>query len=164
MTNAARTATSGETGVALGVGYAGMDIDPLQDAPPEPGPASGRARLVAAHVGEYLRALTDFGFQQWLTPRMAPVLYALGVLGSLYFVAMFVIEGFSRSAAVGFGRLLFIGPVAFLVLVTLTRIALEICLVLFRIAVHLNAMAGHTEEIAGGMPRITFWKSWWRKG
>ena len=53
--------------------------------------------------------------------------------------------------------------VLLLLLVTLLRVVLEICLVLFRIAMHLSDMAGHTEEIAGGLPRITFWKSWWRR-
>ncbi|NGY04222.1 DUF4282 domain-containing protein [Solimonas terrae] len=120
-------------------------------------------RTFADHLLDYFRALTDFGFRQWLTPRMAPMLYVLGVLGSLYLVVMFVLDGFAQSATIGMGRMLLIGPVAFLVSVTLIRVALEICLVLFRIAVHLSTMAGHTEEIAGGMPRITFWKSWLRR-
>jgi hypothetical protein len=94
---------------------------------------------------------------------MAPMLYGLGVAGSLYGVVMYVLDGFSQSSSIGMGRMLLIGPVAFLVAVTLIRIALEICLVLFRIAVQLSAMAGHTEEIADGMPRITFWKNWWRR-
>ncbi|MGH8444811.1 MAG: DUF4282 domain-containing protein [Solimonas sp.] len=137
-----------------------MDDEPADDVAE---PAPHRLKVFGRYLADYLRALTDFGFEQWLTPRMAPLLYGLGVAGSFYLVVIFVIEGFSRSTALGLGRLLLIGPVAFLVLVTLIRVVLEICLVLFRIAVHLNQMAGHTEEIAGGMPRITFWKSWLRR-
>lgn len=125
--------------------------------------AERRVRVFARNLRDYWRALTDFGFEQWLTPRMAPMLYVLGVLGSLYMVVMYVLDGFSQTATIGMGRLLLIGPVAFLVSVTLIRVALEICLVLFRIAAQLSAMADHTEEIAGGLPRITFWKSWRRK-
>ncbi|HET8882770.1 MAG TPA: DUF4282 domain-containing protein [Solimonas sp.] len=120
-------------------------------------------RVGAGHLLDYVRALADFSFRQWLTPRMAPMLYGLGVAGSLYGVVVYVLDGFSQSSSMGMGRMLLIGPVAFLVAVTLIRVALEICLVLFRIAVQLSAMAGHTEEIADGMPRITFWKNWWRR-
>lgn len=136
---------------------------PMHEGDGPAGVAERRVRRWAGHLLDYGRALTDFGFQQWLTPRMAPMLYGLGVAGSLYGVVMYVLDGFSQSSSIGMGRMLLIGPVAFLVAVTLIRIALEICLVLFRITVQLSAMAGHTEEIAEGMPRITFWKNWWRR-
>jgi hypothetical protein len=139
-------------------------MDKSDEAATEPAPGwRQRLRELPAWLAEYLCALADFGFEQWLTPRLAPLLYGLGTVGSAYLVAIFVIDGFTRSLAAGLVRLLLIGPVLLLLLVTLLRIVLEICLVLFRIAVHLNQMAGHTEEIAGGMPRITFWKSWLRR-
>ena len=139
------------------------DPDPQSESA-EPAPTLGeRMRHWPRQLGDYLRALADFGFEQWLTPRMAPVLYGLGVAGSAYLVAIFIIDGFTHSLLNGFVRLLLIGPVLLLLLVTLLRVVLEICLVLFRIAMHLSDMAGHTEEIAGGLPRITFWKSWWRR-
>jgi hypothetical protein len=150
---------------AIAVGYPGMDKpdEAVVESPETPAGFAQRLRELPAWLGEYLRSLADFGFEQWLTPRLAPLLYGLGTVGSAYLVAIFVIDGFTQSRWTGLVRLLLIGPVLLLLLVTLLRIVLEICLVLFRIAVHLNQMAGHTEEIAGGMPRITFWRSWWRK-
>ena len=124
---------------------------------------SQRLRELPAWLSEYLRSLADFGFEQWLTPRLAPLLYGLGVVGSAYLVVIFAIDGYTHSFWTGLARMLLIGPVLFLLLVTLLRIVLEICLVLFRIAVHLSQMAGHTEEMAGAMPRITFWRSWRRR-
>ncbi|MFT4047115.1 MAG: hypothetical protein QM661_10540 [Solimonas sp.] len=77
---------------------------------PDPAPAQDdghagdllpRLRVPFASLREYLLALNDFGFQQWLTPRLAPVLYALGVAGSAYLVAIFVAAGFTQSWTAG---------------------------------------------------------------
>jgi hypothetical protein len=116
-----------------------------------------------AWIAEFARGLADLEFRSLMTPRMMPALYLLGILASAWAVVAYTIEGFTVSAAQGWVRALLIAPVAFVVLVTLTRVALELCLVIFRIAVHINKMAGHTEEIAGGFPKITFWKTFKRK-
>ncbi len=112
---------------------------------------------------EFVKGLADLEFRSLMTPRMMPALYLLGILASAWGVVTYAIEGFTISSSQGLVRVFLIAPVAFVVLVTLTRVALELCLVIFRIAVHINKMAGHTEEIAGGFPKITFWKSFKRK-
>ena len=112
---------------------------------------------------EFFRGLADFEFRSLLTPRMMPALYLLGIFASAWVMAAYGIEGFTVSSTQGWVRALLIAPMGSLVLVTLTRVALELCLVMFRIAVHINKMAGHTEEIAGGFPKITFWKSFKRR-
>lgn len=116
-----------------------------------------RPKLAAAI--DFLRQLFDMEFRRLLTPRMLPTIYLLAMLASAYGVVAYAIQGFAQSTTLGLVRLLLIGPVAFFVLVTLSRIALELCLVAFRIAVHVNEMAGHTEDLAGSMPRIQFWKT-----
>jgi hypothetical protein len=113
---------------------------------------------------EFLRSLFDIEFRRLLTPRMLPTLFVFAIIASGLAVFGFVLEGFAVSTGSGLIRLLLTGPLAFLVLVVLARVALEFCLVLFRIAVHVNKMAGHTEEIAGGLPRIQFWKPTRKKG
>ena len=112
---------------------------------------------------EYLRNLFDLQFKQLLTPRMLPTLFVLSIVASAIWVVGYVAEGFSAGLFHGLLRLLLLGPAAFLTLVTLARIALELCLAIFRLAVHASRMAGHTEDIAGGLPRITFWKATGRK-
>lgn len=122
----------------------------------------GRIERWQRRAGEFLRALFDLEFREWLTPRMVPMLYLLAIIGCGYIALDYVIEGFARSLTAGLLHLL-LSPLLFLLLVTLSRVGLETCLVLFRLAAHLSEMAGHTEEIAGGLPRINFWRNWWRR-
>jgi hypothetical protein len=107
---------------------------------------------------DFLRSLFDLEFRRLLTPRLTPALYVFAIAAIALAVATYIAAGFGISPGTGLLRLLLIGPLAFLVLVVIARVALEFCLVVFRIAVHVNKMAGHTEEIAGGLPRIQFWK------
>ena len=109
-------------------------------------------------IREFVTSLMDLEFRQLLTPRMLPTLYLLGIFASAGAVIAYAIEGFAQSLVLGLVRLLLIGPVAFLVLVTLTRIALELCIAIFHVAMHVNELAGHAEDIADGIPRISFWK------
>ena len=117
-----------------------------------------------AKAGEFLRNLFDLQFKQLLTPRMLPTLFVLAIIASALWVVAYAAQGFATSLGEGLMRLLLIGPLAFLTMVTCARVALELCLAIFRLAVHASRMAGHTEDIAGGLPRITFWKAARRKG
>jgi hypothetical protein len=126
-------------------------------------PAAGLVPWSAWTKG-FLRNLFDLEFRRLLTPRMLPTLIGFAIIASALAVVGYVLEGFALSTGSGLIRLFLTGPLAFLVLVVLARVALEFCLAIFRIAVHVNKMAGHTEEIAGGLPRIQFWKPARRKG
>jgi hypothetical protein len=111
-----------------------------------------------AWVADFLRNLFDLQFRRLMTPRMLPTLFIFAIIASALAAVGYVLQGFALSPSSGLIRLFLTGPLAFLVLVVLARVALEFCLATFRIAVHVNKMAGHTEEIAGGLPRIQFWK------
>ncbi len=114
-------------------------------------------------AAEFLRNLFDLQFRRLLTPRMLPTLFVMAIIASALWVLAYIGQGFTHSWSEGLVRLLLTGPLAFLTLVTCTRVALELCLAIFRLAVHASRMAGHTEDIAGGLPRITFWKPARRK-
>ncbi|TJY56661.1 DUF4282 domain-containing protein [Sinimarinibacterium sp. CAU 1509] len=107
---------------------------------------------------DFLRSLLDLRFEQLITPRMLPTLYMLAIAASAYGMLTYAIGGFTQSLAVGLFRLLLVAPVGFVVLVTLCRIGLEFLMVVFRLAVNVSEMAGHTGDIASGLPRIQFWK------
>ncbi|HEX4896565.1 MAG TPA: DUF4282 domain-containing protein [Solimonas sp.] len=128
--------------------------------------ASGEGLLAQrlASARELLRGLLDIEFRQLLTPRMLPTLYLIGIGASAYAVLAYAAEGFAQSTGLGLMRLLLVGPVAFVVLVILLRVALELCIALFRIALHVNELAGHAEDIADGLPRISFWKPRRKRG
>lgn len=106
----------------------------------------------------FLRNLFDLQFRQLITPRMLPTLYLLSIAASAFGMLAYSLSGFAQSAWTGLLRLLFVTPVGFLVLVTVSRITLEFLMVVFRIAVNVSEMSGHTGDIAGGLPRIQFWK------
>lgn len=126
-------------------------------------PATGGLAHAPGWAMDFLRNLFDLEFRRLLTPRMLPTLFGFAIVASALAVAAYVLEGFAQSSGTGLIRLFLTGPLAFLVLVVLARVALEFCLAIFRIAVHVNKMAGHTEEIAGGLPRIQFWRAPRRK-
>lgn len=111
-----------------------------------------------AWMVDFLRNLFDLEFRRLMTPRMMPTLYVFAIIASGLAAVGYVLQGFALSTDSGLIRLFLTGPLAFIVLVVMARVALEFCLAIFRIAVHVNKMAGHTEEIAGGLPRIQFWK------
>lgn len=112
----------------------------------------------ADRVREFFRGLLDLQFRHLITPRMLPTIYLLAIAASGYAVLAFAIEGFARSVVLGLFRLFVFAPVGFLVLVTVSRMTLEFLMVVFRIAVDVSEMAGHTGDIASGLPRIQFWK------
>jgi hypothetical protein len=121
-------------------------------------PARPAVLALLDNVRDFLRSLLDLRFEQLITPRMLPTLYLLAIAASAYGVLTYAIEGFTRSFAVGVFRLVLVAPVGFVVLVTLCRIGLEFLMVVFRLAVNVSEMAGHTGDIASGLPRIQFWK------
>lgn len=123
-----------------------------------PAPGSSPPMQWWAWAMDFLRNLFDLEFRRLMTPRMMPTLYVFAIIASGLAAIGHVLQGFALSTDSGLIRLLLTGPLAFIVLVVLARVALEFCLAIFRIAVHVNKMAGHTEEIAGGLPRIQFWK------
>jgi len=129
-------------------------------------PSAGAAGLKgwSAKARDFLGNLFDLQFRRLLTPRMLPTLFVLAIILSALWVLAYAAQGFSNSLGEGLLRLLLIGPLAFLTLVTCVRVALELCLAIFRLAVHASRMAGHTEDIAGGLPRIQFWKTARKKG
>lgn len=126
--------------------------------------STGSALQDGGWIGDFLRNLFDLEFRRLLTPRMLPTLFVFAIVASAVVVAGYVLAGFSESFGTGLFRLVLTGPLAFLVLVVVARVTLEFLLAIFRIAVHVNKMAGHTEEIASGLPRIQFWKPTRRKG
>lgn len=121
-------------------------------------------KSLPGRLREFLRNLFDLQFKQLLTPRMLPTLFLLAIVASGIWVAAYVAEGFGIGLYQGLLRLLLLGPAAFFTLVTLARITLELCLAIFRLAVYASRMAGHTEDIAGGLPRIQFWKASRKRG
>ena len=88
----------------------------------------------------FLNALFDFSFSEFITIKIIKVLYGIGVAGAAIGALMFIIKGFSASAGQGI-LFLILSPIIFFLYVVLARVWLEIVIVLFRIAENVGEIA-----------------------
>jgi hypothetical protein len=87
-----------------------------------------------------LGTLFDFSFTHFITAKLVKLLFAIGILGSVIGGIRFIAGGFGMGAGWGVLALL-VSPVVFVILVLLVRVALEIIVVLFRIAESVQTLA-----------------------
>ena len=90
---------------------------------------------------QFLRALFDFSFSQFITTRLIRLLYAIGVVIAALVALGAIIRGFNESAGAGVVALI-VAPLIFLLVVIVARVWLELVIVVFRIAEYLRDMAG----------------------
>lgn len=81
----------------------------------------------------FFAGLFDFSFQQQLTRRIAKLLYILGILFGGIAVVAEVVLGYQQSPAQGLINLV-VGIVSLFVGILVTRVLLELSLVIVRIA------------------------------
>ena len=121
---------------AQGAGYPGQGA-----AYPSPGmPGSTAATQEASSAKGFVSSLFDFGFNSFVTPKVVKAVYVLimGVLGLAGLVSAVV--AFRLNLIFGLLVLVIIAPLFFFVYLALWRIALEIFVVVFRIADDLRAI------------------------
>jgi hypothetical protein len=87
------------------------------------------------------QGLVDFAFQQLLAKRIIKVLYVIALVAGVVSLVAAVVTGLQQSPAQGLLALVF-GVVALFVWVLYVRVALELVVVLFRIAENTDRMAG----------------------
>jgi len=81
-----------------------------------------------------LRALFDFSFNQFVSPKILKFLYGLTMFSGILIALFFTIAGFKASIVLGI-LVLFIGaPLIFLLTVIHSRVLLEMAFVIFRIS------------------------------
>lgn len=81
----------------------------------------------------FFAGLFDFSFQQQLTRRIVKFLYIIGILAGGVTVVTYVVLGFQHSPAEGLINLV-AGIVSLFVGILVTRLLLELALVILRIA------------------------------
>lgn len=111
-----------------------------------------------------LSILLDLQFRQLLTVRLAPFVYVALVVLTGVLCALLVVAGFVTSPWWGVLALA-AAPVLFLGGVVAARVAVEFTLAVFEMldcVEHMrevvDGVAGRTEEIAGSLPRLSFWR------
>ena len=98
----------------------------------------------------FLATLFDFTFTDFLTPGVLKLLYTIGLLAALFGSVRFIGAGFGRGVWTGLGALL-LAPVLFIVYSLLARVVVELVMVFFRIAEHMEIIAEH--DVPGGRGR-----------
>lgn len=102
----------------------------------------------------FFGALFDFSFSQFVTTRLVRFLYAVLVLIDALIALGAIARAFNEGAGAGLVALI-LAPILFLILVVITRVYLEIVIVIFRIAEYLREMSGRGgAEQTGGAQRV----------
>jgi hypothetical protein len=128
----------GLSAVGLGVGAAEAGT-----ARPERESATALGDPVPAHAADarsFLRALFDFGFTSFVTPKVIKALYVLIAIGTAVSALVFTIYAFRASTAFGVVTLVFADPLFILIVLAIYRIALEFFMVTFRVAEDIRAL------------------------
>ncbi len=132
-----------------------------------------RARRAVLWVIQYWKALFDFSFERYMIIQMLPILYGIMLFALAAGILYLVTEAFlSGSTWRGFFYLFFAGPLAFVVIASVLRAALEFYMVVFRVAADVDQLAGvrdtvnklsglseTVDEVASLTRRLPFWKA-----
>ena len=101
---------------------------------------SDQAPGEAADPRGFLRALFDFGFTSFVTPKVIRVLYILIMVGTVLSALVFTIIAFRASVAFGILTLVLGDPLFILIVLAMYRVLLEFFVVAFRAAEDIRAM------------------------
>lgn len=85
----------------------------------------------------FLRSLVDFSFSRFVTTEIVKFLYVLAILWHALTTLVLLIGAFTQDPAVGI-LALFLLPLYFFLAVLLSRVFLEVVVVVFRIADYLR--------------------------
>jgi len=99
-------------------------------------------------------ALFDFSFSQFVTTRLVRFLYGMLVVIDVLVTLVVIVRAFGEGAGAGLVALI-LAPILLLILVVITRVYLEIIIVIFRIAEYLREMSGRGgAEQSGSAQRV----------
>ncbi len=108
---------------------------------PPSAPAARMSPPISMEQGAgFFASLFDFSFTEFITPKLIKYLYGVGMLLAGVMALGMIIAGFTAHWAVGI-LVLVISPLVFLLFAIYVRLAMELIIVVFRIA-------EHTAEIA----------------
>lgn len=89
----------------------------------------------------FFQSLFDLEFNEFITKRVVSTLFVISVVVAALFSLGIIIDGFTDSFFWGLIKLLIIAPLVFLLMVIFARVALEVVLVIFRIADNVSILA-----------------------
>jgi hypothetical protein len=135
---AAHGASAPGAGTVLGAGATGSGT--ARPGAESASAVGGPVPAQAADARSFLRALFDFGFTSFVTPKVIKALYVLIAIGTVVSALVFTIYVFKVSTAFGIVTLVFADPLFILIVLAIYRIALEFFMVTFRAAEDIRAL------------------------
>jgi len=103
-------------------------------------PQQSAQRPQAPDSKGFVASLFDFGFTSFVTPKVVKVLYPLIMILAALGALVWVIIAFKVNAVFGVFALFILTPLYFLIVTAFYRIALELFIVIFRIADDIQAL------------------------
>jgi len=97
--------------------------------------------VTAAQARGFLASLFDLSFTSFVASKLIKVLYVIAIAVTAVVALSFALAGFSKDVASGLLMLIIVTPLVFLAGVIYARVVLEIIIVVFRMAEHLEEIA-----------------------
>ncbi len=97
----------------------------------------------------FLSSLFDVSFSQFIITSLIKVLFILGIIVSVIYAVALIAGGFSNSVSTGILALIF-SPIAFLLMVIVIRVWLELILIVFRIEENTRGLRKEESGNEGG--------------
>ncbi len=88
----------------------------------------------------FISALFDFSFENFITPRLVGVIYAIELLASVIAWIMFGVDGFMGGVLRGVFQMFILAPIGFVITVLFVRVTLELFIAIFKIAEHTRGL------------------------
>ena len=93
----------------------------------------------------FFSSLLDMSFSDFFTPKIIKVLFILAIIGSAIWALALLVAGIASGSAGGILGGLIGAPIVFILAVILSRVYLELLLVMFRIAENTGRLVNHAE-------------------
>ena len=95
----------------------------------------------------FFALLLDFSFKEFVTTKIIKVLYGLAIFFFVVIAVLLIVGSFRESAAAG-AVVLVLSPFWILLSTVVTRVMLEIVIVLFRIAEHVGEISRQQDKVS----------------
>lgn len=93
----------------------------------------------------FFSSLFDMSFSNFITPKIIRILFILAIIGSAIWALALLVAGLGSGSAGGILGGLIGAPIVFILAVILSRVYLELLLVMFRIAENTERLAERAE-------------------
>lgn len=89
----------------------------------------------------FFKSLFDMSFDEFITTKIIKILYIISIIGSGIIGLMIIISGFATNSGAMGVFFLILGPVVAFINIIVSRVWLELIMVIFKIAENTNIIA-----------------------